>query len=381
VVGEPPDVDPIKTICSSTLTTTASASSATAGPKLSRFKLRKNPLHRAIGLFKFEGLEGETITLKIAAEEEESVETVVEESSVNELDNPWLNWRGKGRVFLGMRDSIPGLDFRVRKKDHLPLTLSATLPANGTYYVMLIRPLLRFYRTDYCLTLESDFQDSQAWKTFDVAWPNDESEDCSASASAAESEEVQESTETVDSVSADDGTGPVTLSTTAIEPTSAPPEEITVEETSDVPPEEVPPAENPREPADVDEDDGAVAPTDAGNTAVEEEVEVIPEEPVTEGGGDSEVVQTAADDTALEEPVEVIPEEPATGGDDTEVVQTDTGDTLVEELVGETVDEPVVATPVEANPAVDDDGETESGEDSIDEVGDDPMEDPSPVKG
>jgi hypothetical protein len=51
---------------------------------------------------------------------------------------------------------------------------------------MLIRPLLRFYKTDYCLTLESDYEESQAWKTFDVAWPNDESEDNTASTSAEE---------------------------------------------------------------------------------------------------------------------------------------------------------------------------------------------------
>jgi hypothetical protein len=64
--------------------------------------------------------------------------------------------------------------------------MSATLPANGTYYVMVIRPLLRFYKTDYCLTLESDHEESQAWKTFDVAWPSNESEDNTASTSAEE---------------------------------------------------------------------------------------------------------------------------------------------------------------------------------------------------
>jgi hypothetical protein len=187
VVGVPQDVDPIKTICSSTLTTSASASSETAAPKLSRFKLKKNPLHRAIGLFKFKGLEGETVTINVDLEKEESVEAVVEESSASELENSWLNhWKGKGRVFLGVRDSIPDVDFRVRKKDQLPLTMSATLPADGTYYVMLIRPLLRFYKTDYCVTLESDMKNSEAWESFDVAWPSDESEDNTASTSAQE---------------------------------------------------------------------------------------------------------------------------------------------------------------------------------------------------
>ncbi|MBE9534384.1 MAG: hypothetical protein IMF03_05225, partial [Proteobacteria bacterium] len=186
VIGEPPGVDPIKTICSSTLTTSASASSETAASKLSRFKRKRNRLRRAIGLYKFEGIEGETVTINAVLEQQESAETAVEESSVITLKNTWLNWRGKGRVFLGIRDSIPDVDFRARKKDQLPLTMSATLPANGTYYVMLIRPLLRFYKTDYCLTLESDYEESQAWKTFDVAWPNDESEDNTASTSAEE---------------------------------------------------------------------------------------------------------------------------------------------------------------------------------------------------
>ncbi|NIR16792.1 MAG: hypothetical protein GWN86_23875 [Desulfobacterales bacterium] len=183
VIGAPPNVEPIKTICSSTPTTSlASASSGTAAPKLSRFKLKKNPLHRAIGLFKFEGMEGETVTLNVELEATQSAETGAEESSASELQNVWLNhWQGKGRVFLGIRDSIPGLDFRERKKEHIPFSMSATLPANGTYYVMLIRPLLRFYQTDYCLTLKSDFLDSKAADTFDVVRPHDDSQGDSAS--------------------------------------------------------------------------------------------------------------------------------------------------------------------------------------------------------
>ncbi|MHC4214694.1 MAG: hypothetical protein ACYSWP_15130, partial [Planctomycetota bacterium] len=230
VVGEPPDVDPIKAICSSTLTTSASASSETTAPKLSRFKLKKNPLHRAIGLFKFQGKAGETVTINLTSEEEESLEAVVEESSASELENSWLRWKGKGRVFLGIRDSIPGVDYRKRKKEQIPFSMSATLPADGTYYVMLIRPLLRFYKTDYCITLTSDMQeDSQAWETFDVAWPSDDSGDDTASTSAEESKDVQKDTETLAGASADDGSVSVTLSTTAIAPTSAPPEEPVVE--------------------------------------------------------------------------------------------------------------------------------------------------------
>ena len=427
VIGEPPNDDPIKTICSSTFTTSASASSGTAAPKLSRSKLKRNPLHRAVGLFKFQGMVGETITLNIKAEEEESAEAVVEESSVNELENPWLNyWKGKGRVFLGIRDSIPGLDFRARKKDQLPLTLSATLPADGTYYVMVIRPLLRFYQTDYCLTLESDNENSQAWESFDVAWPTDESEDDPALTSTEEPADVQKSTEIVASPSADDGPVPAALSTTALEPTTAPPPEgITVEETGDVPTEEVDPAENPRDPLDVDQDDSEGAPTDAGDLAVEEPVEVTPEQPAA-GGDDTAVVQTVGDETP------VVTEPAAEGGDDTEVVQTVAGDTAVEEPVaevpvvqeptgdtgsvetqpadndvvsgGESPDQPAAAgdTTVEEpqvevtpeDPVTDGGGDTEVGQtvgdETSDEVGDDtppeeysdePMEDPLPMKG
>jgi hypothetical protein len=382
-VGDPPDVDPIKTICSSTYTTSASASSGTVAPKLSRFKLKKNPLHRAVGLFKFQGIEGETVTLNIKAEEE-SAAAVVEESSVNELDNPWLRWKGKGRVFLGIRDSIPGLDFRARKKDHLPLTLSATLPADGTYYVILIRPLLRFYQTDYCVTLESDDELSTAWDSFDVAWPSDDSEDDTASTSAAEPEAAQKSTETVASASADDGPVPVALSTTALEPTAAPPEEITVEETDDLPTAAVSTAVNPGDPVDVvDESDSEGAPTDAGDTTVEEAVEVTPEEPAA-GGDDTAVVQTVSDENPVGESVTETPvvAEPAADGDDTAVVKTDVGDSTVDETAVVTPEEPVVETPVVVVPAADEVSGTEPGDETADDgSSDDQMEDPLPMKG
>ena len=310
VVGAPPDVDPIKTICSSTLTSSASASSETAAPKLSRFKRKKNPLHRAIGLFKFKGKAGETVTLNAKAEDEESVEAVVEESSVSERENPWLRyWKGKGRVFLGIRDSIPDIDFRVRKKEQIPFDMSATLPADGTYYVMLIRPLLRFYKTDYCLTLESDMPDSQAWESFEVAWPNDDSKDDTASTLAEEPEDVQKSTETVASASADDGPVPVALSTTAIAPTSAPPEE----------------------PA-ADGGDPEVGQTLGAETPVVKpvaEIPVVTTEPAVETPVEVEpaLVEVVVEEPVVETPVEV---EPA--------------------LVEVAVEEPVVVTPVEVEP-------------------------------
>jgi hypothetical protein len=303
VVGTPPDVDPIKTICSSTLTTSASASSGTAAPQLSRFKLKKNPLHRAIGLFKFEGIKGETVTLNVALEGEESAEAVVGESSASELENSWLNyWKGKGRVFLGIRDSIPDLDFRVRKKDQIPFGMSATLPANGTYYVMVIRPLLRFYQTDYCLTLESDMPDSQAWESFDVAWPSDDSDDSTASTPVEKAEDVQNNTETLAGTSADDSPVPVALSTTAVV----------------------------NEPA-ADGGDPEVVQTVGAETPV---VEPVAETPVVEPVAETPVVEPVAE-TPVVEPVAETP------------VVEPVAETPVVEPVAETpVVEPVAAIPV-----------------------------------
>jgi hypothetical protein len=179
VIGEPPEdvVEPIKTICSSTLTSPMTASSETAGHKLSRFK-RKNHLRRAIGLFKFQATAGESVTIRLALEEEGSTE-VEKESKVNRWWRwkYWPKYKRKGRVFLGVRDSIPGVDLRVRKKDTLPMDLEVmNLPADGSYYIMVIRPLFRLHKADYCLTLESDDPESQAWQTLQVAWPNDDSE-------------------------------------------------------------------------------------------------------------------------------------------------------------------------------------------------------------
>ena len=185
VVGEASNGDPVKTLCSSTLTSTTTASSETNPSKLSKLKLKNNPLHRAIGLFKFQGKAGERVTLRLAPEGEEAA-VAGEETALSPLVQSWLNSRGKGRVFLGIRDAIPNVDFRARKKDQMPFDMSADLPEDGYYYVMVIRPLLRFYQTDYCLTLESDDPESQAWQTLDVVWPADDSEEDTAATSTEE---------------------------------------------------------------------------------------------------------------------------------------------------------------------------------------------------
>jgi hypothetical protein len=292
VVGAPPDVDPIKTICSSTLTSSASASSATAAPKLSRFKRKKNPLHRAIGLFKFKGLEGETVTLNAELEQQESADAAVEESSVSELKSSWLKyWKGKGRVFLGIRDSIPDVDFRVRKKDQLPLTMSATLPADGTYYVMLIRPLLRFYKTDYCLTLESDMPDSQAWESFDVAWPSDDSDDDTASTTT-------------------------TAKTAAVESVDEQASGVNTDTDTD---------NNPGDSGDVDEGDSKDALNDDNNTAGADDEATGEDKSATEGASeDGQIINNTTITT--DHPGDVVaekPREPVDVDDSEEDTQSD----------------------------------------------------------
>ena len=56
---------------------------------------------------------------------------------------------------------FPNLDFRARKKDKLPLTVCRLLCQRTVPITSCLFDLwLRFYKTDYCLTLESDMPDS-----------------------------------------------------------------------------------------------------------------------------------------------------------------------------------------------------------------------------
>ncbi len=182
VVGNEPPVEPIKTICSSSLAGSITTSSQSCNRKLSKFKLGRNPLHRAIGLFKFQGKALEKVTIRVWPEEEEPPEAG-EDSTVTGLEELWPCCKGKGRVFLGLRDKIEGVDLRVKKKGTIPMDLTVEqLPADGSYYIMVIRPLPRFYRTDYCLSLESP--DSQIWESLQLAWPGDDTEEDSTTTSA-----------------------------------------------------------------------------------------------------------------------------------------------------------------------------------------------------
>jgi len=333
VVGEaPPDEEPIKTLCSSTLTSPMTASSETNRPKLSRLKLKNNPVHRAIGLFKFKGRAGETVTLKLAPEVEEAVEAG-EEYAVSALLEPWLKCRGKGRVFLGIRDAIPNVDFRARKKDQMPFDMSADLPEDGYYYVMVIRPLLRFYKSDYCLTLESDHPDSEAWQTLDVVWPDDDSEEDTATTSTeAKTAEVQSDEVYDEGSSGSEDTTPgetpgVVPTLTGSEPVSVTPdsikpelvveegtgqevqavEETTVDDTGEVAPAEEPAAEA------TEEFTVKGAPLIPEETTVDDTGEVAAEEPAAEATEEFTVKGACLipEETTVDDTGEIAPEEPA----------------------------------------------------------------------
>ncbi|MCG6917433.1 MAG: PPC domain-containing protein [Deltaproteobacteria bacterium] len=341
VVGNaPPNVEPIKTLCSSTLTSPTSASSTTGAPKLSRLKLKKNPLHRAIGLFKFTGKAGETVTFKLAPEVEEAVVTGEEYAVSSAWIESCLEGRGKGRVFLGIRDAIPNVDFRTRKKDLLPFEMSADLPADGEYYVMVIRPLLRYYQTDYCLTLESDHPESEAWQTLDVVWPGDDSEEDAATTSTEvktlelQSAEVDdegafdsadttlgETTEVVPAltssepviVSPDSGTTESLVEEGSVQEEQAV-KETTVDDTAEVAPAEAPAAEATDEPVVLG------APAIPEETAVENTAEVAPaEEPAAAATDEPAVLGAPAipEETTIDNTAEVVPaEEPAAAATD-----------------------------------------------------------------
>jgi hypothetical protein len=330
VVGEaPPDVEPVKTLCSSTLISATNASSETDVRKLSKLKLKNNPLHRAIGLFKFKGRAGETVTLKLAPAVEEAVETG-EDYTVSTLAESWLKCKGQGRVFLGIRDAIPNVDFRARKKDQIPFDMSTDLPEDGYYYVMVIRPLLRFYQTDYCLTLESDDPYSEAWQSLDVVLPGDDAEE-DTTLSTAETrlaEPLSFEADLVDAGTDDEPESSDTiteLTTFSSEPTNTnltaevtPAEELTTEATEestmvgapeiteettvDEKTAEVVPQETP---AEITEESTMVdAPEIAEETTVNVTDEVAPEESADEISGDDESAEGGTSDLFEQEPTE-----------------------------------------------------------------------------
>ena len=343
VVGEaPPDEEPVKTLCSSTLTGTTAASSETDTPKLSKLKLKNNPLHRAIGLFKFQGKAGERVTLRLAPEGEEAA-VAGEETALSPLVQYWLNYRGKGRVFLGIRDAIPNVDFRARKKDQMPFDMSADLPEDGYYYVMVIRPLLRFYKTDYCLTIESDQPDSQAWQTLDVVWPGDDSKEDTATTSTEEKAVFESVDEGSDQVvqEVEQTTTEGTVETTSVKETTA---EVTEQSAGTDAPQ-------------ITEETTTVETAPVEDTAAEvteqsavTDASLITEETTTEG-----TVETAP----VEETAAEVAEQPVVTDASQVIEETTVESAPLEETAAEVTEQPAVmgAPPITEGTTVDETGE------------------------
>ena len=298
VVGQPPeDEEPVKTICSSSFTSPDPTSSEIGNRQLTRFRLRVNPLHSGIGMFKFQGKAQETLTLRLDPEDSEPVETETD-SKLTWLKRLWSKSREEERIFVGIRDAIPGVKFRAKDKGTLPLewTVEPPLPADGWYYIMVIRPLRRFQDVDYCLSLESDDENSQAWQTLDVVWPDDDSTENTAS-----SVDEQNLAEPLTDDAAADA-AEQTLEEPTIEATEEPAvlgapsiaeETTTVDESSVVAPEN-----STEEPAVLG------APSIAEETTTVDESGVVAPENSTDGiSGQDESAETDTSDVAGEDPL------------------------------------------------------------------------------
>jgi hypothetical protein len=185
VVGEPPDVDPVITSCSSTLTIPMTAAAEIDARKLFGFRLKRHHKHHAVGFFKFQATAGESVTIRLAADEKIFTEAE-KKSTAYKLWKHWSKSRDKKRAFLGLRDAIPGVKVKKKTKGRLPLELTVEdLPADGWYYIMVDQPLFRFHKVDYLvdyhLTLESGGPAGQACQTLEVAWPSNNVEEDFAS--------------------------------------------------------------------------------------------------------------------------------------------------------------------------------------------------------
>jgi len=355
VVGYTPPVEPIKTICSSTFANSTTYSSESANPKLTKFKIKNNPLQSAVGLFKFQGTVDEKITVTLELEDE-SAESG-EDCPLEGLEGLWPSYKGKGRVFLGLRDKIDGYDLRVKKKGPLPLDISADLKADGWYYIMVIRPLPRLYRAEYCLTLESSIDGSKSLTTLEVAWPGDNSqEDTGTSSDEANVEEFQNDEPPVVAASELESTAPVN------EPVTVAPEEAhtpeLVGETLVAPEAAVDGDSNdtqPTEDAAVD-GSGAVSSDESDAKALRD----LEDEGLSVDGQDE--VSASTDQTGgvalAEVPIAEIPVEPEpaadSGGGDTQTVDT----AIVDDFSGAEVEKSPAETPVD--PVVAGDSQEES---------------------
>jgi len=334
VVGEPPTTEPpIKTICSSSFYDPVAAGSDSLNNVLKEFKVKRNPRHGAIGLFKFEGKAGETLHFEVYAEEEEPV--VAEEGSTLSWIQELLPKKGKvkNRVFAVIRDAIPGVKFRVKKKGELPLVFEPMqLPPDGDgwYYIMVMRPHHRFQEVDYCLSLQSDDLESKVWETLTVAWPSDESaEDTTLTSAEAQTLEVQS-----DEVSDEGSLGSedtFSADTTGVVPT------LTASE-----------------PVSVIPDSSTSAPVDEGSS---QELQAV-EETVVDDTGEA---------TLAEEPAAEPTEEPSVMGAPAITEETPVDDTSEATLAEEPAAEPTEEPSVMGAPAIPEETPVDDAGDLVDQ--------------
>jgi hypothetical protein len=130
--------------------------------------LDNNPfMGRLIDKFKFEGVKGEWVTITVKnlnQETEDALPSEDEQTTPKMIKSKW-KWRKnnllaahhlRGRAFLSLRDAMSDLDFRVREKGQMTLTIGEVeLPATGLYYIILMQPVPRSLRVDYSLTMTS----------------------------------------------------------------------------------------------------------------------------------------------------------------------------------------------------------------------------------
>lgn len=128
--------------------------------------LDDNPyVGRFIDKFKFDGVQGEFVTITVENLNQETSPEVIETTSKWSKKNFLVEGEFKGRAFLVLRDAMSDVDFRVREKGTMPLTIEAELPETGLYYLILMQPVFSSLRVDYSLTMTSSLD---AFKTLEA---------------------------------------------------------------------------------------------------------------------------------------------------------------------------------------------------------------------
>jgi len=130
--------------------------------------LDDNPyVGRFIDKFKFDGVQGEFVTITVENLNQETSPVVIETTSKWRWSTRNFRVEGefKGRAFFVLRDRISDVDFRLIEKGTMPLTIKAELPATGLYYLILMQPVFRSLRVDYSLTMTSSLD---AFKTLEA---------------------------------------------------------------------------------------------------------------------------------------------------------------------------------------------------------------------